>query len=492
MIVRLLVLTCVAVFSLAACSSRNDSDNPAGREEPLVFQTTRETYLTGPEFCDLYSKVTSKEVGIHVSVPKFYDHPELGSLSLYAYTIKPFDAAKPSYIYFDGGPGQNTHGMMLDFFGASGRTSMNEIYFDQRGLGCSSPATWDEYKDASLYSSRNNVRDADEIRKAYGVAKWTVYGVSYGTVPATMYGSEFASSTTSVVLEGVVGDTSMIGDAAYKAGKLNLVLARLTDPQRNGFAKLMTDVDGRGDRSADSRAFRTYMMQFFYADKGMSKFTEKVAVFIDQDGNIRRDKLAELRQHMLDRARKYPRAQQPGAVDGQILNVIYCKDLGARHHDSQGVGYSPSNGFYPQTYNGDANQYCDEVGVSLEDEQLFNPADFKTNVPVYYFQGAHDGATVAKGALANWQNVPQAKSYFLLAEKGGHNPNLSRIDSEDKNIGLLETALFAKAIRGEDISQADVAAINLAETSDEAWKLYLSKDDALNIASEFEGITLTH
>ncbi|MES3037746.1 MAG: alpha/beta hydrolase, partial [Bdellovibrionota bacterium] len=223
----------VGAILLASCSAPpgESAFSTAPVRIPEVKSTTELLFINGKEFCSEYKEITAKEYGKYITVPKDYNDPSKGTLEIYAYTMKPFNPDLPTYIYVDGGPGQNTHGMMPDYFD----DRMNEIRFDQRGLGCSTPETYELYKSAYLYSSENNVRDMDAIRHSYGIKEWSVYGVSYGTVPATMYGSKFPEQTVSVVLEGVVGRTELLTQNRYKADKLNLVLAQLTPEQRVSF-----------------------------------------------------------------------------------------------------------------------------------------------------------------------------------------------------------------------------------------------------------------
>lgn len=463
----------VILMCLSACGA-NLSPHTAAVDNPLQTKATKENYLSGAAFCETYKKLTNLEVAVRLSVPKFYDHPEIGMLTIYAYTLKPFDPSKPSYIFVDGGPGQNTHGLIGDYLNGDA----NEIRFDQRGLGCSAPPTWDEYTDVRLYSSLNNIRDIDEVRKAYGLNKWSVYGVSYGTVPATMYGSKFAEHVTSVVLEGVLGDTSVIGDPQYKADKLNLVLQLLTAAQRVSFTTLMTEHDAAGRSTPDSSALKAYMFQFFYSDKGMTKFAEKLNSFIFPDGTISRSNLQKLRERNEARSAEYSHPQQPGAVDENMLTIIYCKDLAARHRLATWVAYRDSE-FYVKTYFDERpGDECDQAGVKASDETPYLIKDYTTAVPVYYFQGAYDGATLAIGAIKHWQIVPTSKSYFMLARKGGHNPNLTRLESENPSIVHAERRLFEKAILGQEITQDEINADNMAQTPDQHWELYLSPNSA--------------
>jgi proline iminopeptidase len=478
------VFFCLA--ALTACSGKSDNKS-AGKGVPVVIKTTRETYMNGRKFCDVYSKITSLEVAKKVSVPVSYSDASRGQIQIYAYTLKPFDPSKPSYIYIDGGPGQNTHGQMPEYVPGE----MNEIRFDQRGLGCSAPETYDQYLDASLYSTENTVRDMDEIRKAYGISKWTVYGVSYGTAPATMYASTFADRTSSSVLEGVLGNSMKIHDRIYKAEKLNLVLSKLTLTERRGFESLLIE------DSKNGYPFFSYMMNLFYQDRGMTDLPALLRRLIRTDGSLNMELYQRVKTYMIEREREFPYEQQPGGVDETIFNIISCKNLSYRARPSEYVWYTPDTGFKVFTDSeSDNNKTCDEVGVKRSDESSFYVSNFRTSVATYYFQGAHDGATNATGALEHFKAVPMGQAYFLLAERGGHNPNLSRLDAYNMTTGEAdyvtrseEKKLFRKALFAQPISDADLISIN-AQNPEARWKLYLSPSNTLDMEQYFGGLRL--
>lgn len=478
-------LIAAILFSVLAmgCSSGDGghSADPTPVSPAPIKKVTESVYLSGTKFCQTYSEITGQEFGIRVSVPQDYDHPEKGELSIYAYTVKPFDPAKPSYIYVDGGPGQNTHGMMPEYLNGN----YNEIRFDQRGLGCSAPETWAQYKDSSLYSSLNTIRDMDLIRQAYGIAQWTVYGVSYGTVPSTMYGSVYPASTKAVVLEGTVGTLEHTHLMSYKIEKLNLVLQKLNADQRWAFSKMLNDKNS----AEDVNFIFSVVFELFYSDVGMRKAVTLLNQMIEPSGKVRKDVIDSFRQKMAARDNRFQLPQQPGAVDENILTIIYCKNLGMREKKATSLDYTYEDGFIETPAEGDGSEACDEVNVKAEDEKIYNIADYKVSVPVYYFQGSHDGATQAVGAINHWKTVPQGPSFFLLAQKGGHNPNLTRLESKSSYVASEEHKLFEKAIAATPISAVDLSAINLYQDSAQKWLLYTNpKAVDLHIEDELKGI----
>lgn len=478
-----MILSIIAISFIVSCAKKSDDNNKATPVNPPIYKTvTRENYLSGKQFCQTYNDITGKEFGRYVTVPKYYNNPSAGTMEIYVYSMSVFDPNKPTYIYVDGGPGQNTHGMMPNYFDGK----YNELRFDQRGLGCSAPLTFDEYKDASLYSSENNIRDMDLIRKEYGIEKWTVYGVSYGTVPATMYASKYPYATQSLVIEGVIGDLSVVHDLDYKASKLNLAIENLNASQRKSLADMIN-----GD-NPEYKGIFNLMFQEFYMDKGMRSFSDLLPKVIFQDGTINHYGLQKLNSYFEARDNNYPHPQQPGVTDTNILNIIYCKNLNAANATDKDLHFSSTGGFYTTTnYFSNARKKCDSFGVFAADEKKYTLEENPVTVPVYYFQGSHDGATLAKGAITHWQIVPQGKSYFMLAQKGGHNPNMTRVESQNSVVASAEKTLMLAAIAGTDISKQDLVTINSAVSFDEKWILFRENEtSSKDINSELEGISL--
>lgn len=470
----------LAAISLlaAACTPSNNDSGAAAVKIPVVKKVTRETYLSGKQFCETYASLTGKEHGKWVEVPMDYDHPEKGSLKIYAYTNKAFDASKPSYIFVDGGPGQNTHGIMKDYLG----NRYNELRFDQRGLGCSAPDNYDLYKESDLYSSENNIKDMEMIRKAYGIDKWTVYGLSYGTVPATMYGSRFPQATRAVVLEGVFGDTKKVHMMSYKLEKINLVLQSLTTAQRNSIGTIIRE------ESDDTKVLYAVAFQLFYTDMGMRVLKKYINLLVEADGNIRRDYFARLKASMDAQEEAYPNPQQPGAIDSNIMSIIYCKNLDYRNKPEEEIFYSESEGFSAKAVDNSSNaKICNQVGVTRNKEEKYEIGKNLVKVPVYYFQGSHDGATMAIGAIEHWKTVPQGRAHFLMAQKGGHNPNLNRLESEIPSVRKAEENLLFKAMEAQVITANDLVEINANINSVEIWKLYQDPKKEV-IVGDMDGI----
>jgi pimeloyl-ACP methyl ester carboxylesterase len=82
--------------------------------------------------------------------------------------------------------------------------------------------------DLRFYTTTDAVRDLDDVRKALGVAKINLLGISYGSRVAEQYAMRHAASTRSIVLDSVAPNTLILGNdfAANLERALDLQFAR--------------------------------------------------------------------------------------------------------------------------------------------------------------------------------------------------------------------------------------------------------------------------
>ncbi len=147
------------------------------------------------------SQRTVQPGGFFVRVPIDYDDLSKGTTDIYAFFPLGFDPQRPTAVFFTGGPGFPAHG---DLYRSSAetlaQTGYNMMFFDQRGLGCSRPQSYQVYSAFDFYSSTATAKDAESIRRHLGIRQWSVVGSSYGTIPATIHAHLFPNSTRSATL----------------------------------------------------------------------------------------------------------------------------------------------------------------------------------------------------------------------------------------------------------------------------------------------------
>lgn len=169
-----------------------------------------------------------------LEVPENYDEPEQRRLELLVVRL-PASAARTTddpVLAIAGGPGQAASESFLWLDKAfQDLAQQRDIYLiDQRGTGHSNAQTCDlsHREDLLLADDRESfrelgleclaqfqgdprqyitpvaVRDFERVREALGIARWNLYGVSYGTRVAQSYMRTYPASVRTAVLDGVL------------------------------------------------------------------------------------------------------------------------------------------------------------------------------------------------------------------------------------------------------------------------------------------------
>lgn len=151
---------------------------------------------------------------------------------------------EPDPVFFiAGGPGQSAVQSYPQLAGAFSRIldKRNVILVDQRGTGASNPLKCEstdengepseaesiadveaatrkcidrlsKVADLTQYDTTVAIADLEAVRKALGVEKINVMGVSYGTRVAQQYAMRYPQSTRTIVLDSVVPNTTILGN----------------------------------------------------------------------------------------------------------------------------------------------------------------------------------------------------------------------------------------------------------------------------------------
>ena len=208
------------------------------------------------------------------AVPENYAAPAGRKIELAVMLIPATSRAEPDPIVFiAGGPGQAIsdaypmlHGAMAD-----ARRSRNVLLVDARGTGRSHPLqcpqmieamgkpelldtvaqvealtracrdTLAKTADLRFYGTRDHVRDLDAVRRALGIDKLNLVGISYGTRVAQQFAAAYPAHVRTVTLDSVAPNSMVFGehsrnfDAAMKqqfalCAKDPVCLKNLGDP----------------------------------------------------------------------------------------------------------------------------------------------------------------------------------------------------------------------------------------------------------------------
>jgi pimeloyl-ACP methyl ester carboxylesterase len=163
-----------------------------------------------------------------VSVPLDHTAKTPGRVGLHVVRLKATRPTKRALVYLSGGPGGTA---TLEFLSALAdrpiralRSTHHLVTFDQRGTGRSGllrcPAlerdarlrSTDAAADCAarigpkraFYTTRESVEDLEDVRRALGVDRLFLYGVSYGTELALAYARTYPARVERMLLDSVV------------------------------------------------------------------------------------------------------------------------------------------------------------------------------------------------------------------------------------------------------------------------------------------------
>lgn len=116
-------------------------------------------------------------------------------------------------VVLHGGPGAGCSDSMSRFFDLN---VWNVVMFDQRGAMRSVPFCCMEEN-----SSQHSIHDIETLRTHLGIDKWMVFGGSWGSALALLYGQEHPESCTGFILRGVfLGREQDTLNVLYGMGKI--------------------------------------------------------------------------------------------------------------------------------------------------------------------------------------------------------------------------------------------------------------------------------
>lgn len=103
-------------------------------------------------------------------------------------------------VFLHGGPGSGTSPWQRRFFDPE---RYRIVLFDQRGCGKSTPHVSAPDADMRYITSHHLVADIELLRKNLGIARWQVFGGSWGSALALAYAEAHPESVTELILRGI-------------------------------------------------------------------------------------------------------------------------------------------------------------------------------------------------------------------------------------------------------------------------------------------------
>ncbi|MFA5583691.1 MAG: alpha/beta hydrolase [Bacteriovoracaceae bacterium] len=412
-------------------------------------------YRSGVEICKDH-RGKNKELGFRVNVPIDYKDASKGKTSLYAWTHKPFNPRLNTVVFLSGGPGDTAHGSYLDLH------DWNVVFFDQRGNSCSRPNSKETYLDPHFYSSENTARDIEEIRKHLKLNKISVYGVSYGTVPAHLYGHYFPRSTRAVVLEGTIfrgGDSLMRPEHTRKI---------IQDFFYSLPLKMQQQILAYSEHpQVKSNWYSNVAQKMFYLDDAASRFKVFLNNVLDNE-----DVTVTILKSYED---KEPTDQEFG-FGHVMMGMIGCQELGMNSSESSFYSVFENGQLVSDNINLQQKNYCESLGFIADEEMnLYQASQKPSRAPTTYFQGSHDPATVLPEALLHFNQAITGFGQFIQIDKAGHLPIYGTVASGYDTGVPVDTrlAVLRKALSGREINSLELS--NVEKSSGFKWNKKLKR-----------------
>ena len=403
--------------------------------DSLPYQSGKQRYMNLDEaFKNVH--------GRFVVAPLDYEKPSRGSFDLFYRISENFDFAKPTILFFEGGPGISISDISFE----KALPNFNFIYFDYRGAGFSHLRTLNDLNNPLNYSSELIAKDAELLRKTIGVERVSIWANSYGTAPATIYASKFASHVSAVVLEGVL----------YNGAADLWMTPRSIKMIQDYYDHLDSETQARVSKfSAADQPSRDWFSQLVrYAS--MSSEMYKLA-----------DEMLKEKLFALEQNSEFWNGQTviPDYDSTEYSAYMYqhtaCQELGIGSGNAA-LGAELRNGKFTPYVDPEIRHQCLLIpGMEARLNRTYEASLYPLTVPVTYFQGTADGLTDPIGAMKHFKKVACAKTQLVYVVGGGHGPIASCLqdsvtqppsESGCKNQKNVAEAL-SRGLLGENISK---------------------------------------
>lgn len=404
-------------------------------------------YKSGPEFC----QNLDNEYPLWVTVPSHYENKNAEKSFIYAWTKKPFNHKLKTMIFVSGGPGSHEHESSFDL------SDWNVVFFDQRGIACSKPKNKKTFLDRSYYRSDYTAKDIQEIRKHLKVDQISVYGVSYGTIPAHLFGHFYPQNTRAVVLEGTVYRSD---DLFYQNSTRQFYVEKY-------FNELAFDIQTKvSDYSKHSELeknwFSRLVSMMLYSDDSQKLLNGFLENIFAADETTTLTLLKNFSRHL-----PITETDFSGAV---MQAMIGCQEMSM---NSSGISFYSNleNGqLIPDQKNHFQELYCQPLGFTSADKnKTYFAESFKTKVFTSYIQGELDGATPADLATLHFEKATLNNAQFLQSKDGGHISIYSSLASgyESKQAIQAKAQFLNKLLDGKKLNSEEINL--LMKTTNRTW-----------------------
>ncbi len=400
-------------------------------------------YKSGPEFC----QNLENEYPLWVTIPHHYGTLKSEKSLIYAWTKKPFNRALKTMIFVSGGPGSHEHDSSFDL------THWNVVFFDQRGIACSKPQNKNTYLDRSFYRSDYTAHDINQIRKHLKLDQVSIYGVSYGTIPAHLFGHFYPDQTRAVILEGTVYRSD---DAFYQNSTRQFYVQKYFDELPESIQNKVVEYSAHPKLQKNWFSRLTSML--LYSDDSQKMLNDFLKnVFENSD--------LETKLNLLKNFSAYPPISESDFSGAVMQGMIGCQEMSMNATGISFYSNLENSKLIPDQKNHFQELYCQPLGFTNTDRNKSYFAEkFKTSVFTSYIQGETDSATPADLSDLHFKKATLSSAQFLLSEKGGHISMYSGMASgyETNESIYNKTIILDKLLNGKRLKRHDLSLLKNA------------------------------
>lgn len=310
----------------------------------------------------------------------------------YSYQVVSFrESDAPTVIYIPGGPGDASINHPPEI------AANNIILTDPRGVG-ENRTFWSAGGQAQDLSSEEVAEDIMAIIRERKIKKYSIYGISYGTVVATILASKIEqakdlAAPVTVILEGTVGP----------AHRYDLI-----ESQENATNKLLKKLETEAD----------YCLTCVLEKKTNSNgdLANLTYVILAALGNSP-DNIKKTVEHLdIDKVLK--------SLKKDTFTNSFSKEVTEKE-------IAPNNARAIMKADPAANEISFDLPVMLVDKltKPYSPQEWPIKAPLIYIQGSDDTLTPPEKTIEHFESQALSHKMFLCIKNGSHNSTMATLSS---------------------------------------------------------------
>lgn len=420
---KILIFSVLAASLISACGAQRSKTVAKLKSNLKNVSPDREGEVEKPD-CDLESIKT-------IELPMAHGREDFTRKFNYKYQFIENGRDLPTIVHIPGGPGDT---YLTKTKKIEGLIAFNHILIDPRGVGCNHNT---DIPDA-LLSTNEHATDIMRIIESLNLQNYILYGISYGTVVATVMGEKFSELTEvpkpkAILLEGVVGK-------AFEQGEYG-------GEFKKGWGNTLSNVDGLFEIFSDNSNLPygyTNVEWWSLIKTTLSAFGGlSIQIFSAlKNEDPRAEKLFE----------EFTSSDTPNYLGrNRFYDWVACREIFPAKNSLQGFWNGDFTDIdlqdFVDTY--DSIESVDDLPGTCLNVELSTPYDSAEyqvrSIPLYYLQGENDPNTSLEQAKYHHAQQHSTDKYFIEVEKSGHNPSLFFSNT-------CKTAIFGTMLKKQDIS----------------------------------------